>query len=453
MDFFYDKEKDYEKIELHYLSNTISYGIEKNKDGNSFFYDSNGKLEHPDSQEEQQKVFTKIDFQRMISGKIHRIVYGEKYSNIVFLAGAGASVTQDLNPNFGKTVKMIADDVFSKLDKSDGLYTLKELASQCRYKDGNILDKESEETETYKLSDSFNLEDFLSTLFHYRPYVPDTDKDKFNNSIKKILQLIKENTNYSYDSKELKHGKLLNFLSSLSGKDGNKFSVITTNYDVLIEEAAAENNFVIFDGFNFTPIPKFDSSMFEWNLIKEVQNINTREVEYKDKIFNLLKIHGSLTWEKQDDGTILRKNKDSIIDTDKMVMVFPSSDKYAQSYQEPYFELFTKFQDLIKRPNTLLISSGFSFADVHISKMITQALKNNNSLKILVTDFNIDPNREWNKENNSYDVIKESDSRYNYNWAELVHLMDQGYPISFLKATMNDNLVDYLNGRYFTDEN
>lgn len=453
MDFFYDKEKDYEKIELHYLSNTISYGIEKNKDGNSFFYDSNGKLEHPDSQEEQQKVFTKIDFQRMISGKIHRIVYGEKYSNIVFLAGAGASVTQDLNPNFGKTVKMIADDVFSKLDKSDGLYTLKELASQCRYKDGNVLDKESEETETYKLSDSFNLEDFLSTLFHYRPYVPDTDKDKFNNSIKKILQLIKENTNYSYDSKELKHGKLLNFLSSLSGKDGNKFSVITTNYDVLIEEAAAENNFVIFDGFNFTPIPKFDSSMFEWNLIKEVQNINTREVEYKDKIFNLLKIHGSLTWEKQDDGTILRKNKDSIIDTDKMVMVFPSSDKYAQSYQEPYFELFTKFQDLIKRPNTLLISSGFSFADVHISKMITQALKNNNSLKILVTDFNIDPNREWNKENNSYDVIKETDSRYNYNWAELVHLMDQGYPISFLKATMNDNLVDYLNGRYFTDEN
>ena len=452
MDFFYDKEKDYEKIELHYLSNTISYGVEKNKDGNSFFYDSNGKLEHPDSQEEQQKVFTKIDFQRMISGKIHRIVYGEKYSNIVFLAGAGASVTQDLNPNFGKTVIMIADDVFSKLDKSDGLYTLKELASQCRYKDGNILDKESDETETYKLSDSFNLEDFLSTLFHYRPYVPDTDKDKFNNSIKKILQLIKENTNYSYDSKELKHGKLLNFLSSLSGKEGNKFSVITTNYDVLIEEAAAENNFVIFDGFNFTPIPKFDSSMFEWKLIKEVQNINTREVEYKDKTFNLLKIHGSLTWEKQDDGTILRKNKDSIIDTDKMVMVFPSSDKYAQSYQEPYFELFTKFQDLIKRPNTLLISSGFSFADVHISKMVIQALKNNTSLKLLVTDFNIDPNREYDKGDGKFKLIDQSDSRYNQNWAELIDLMDEGYPITFLKATMNSDLVDFLRGKYLNDE-
>lgn len=448
MDFFYDKEKDYEKIELHYLSNTISYGIEKNEDGNSFFYDSNGKLELPDSQEEQPKVFTKIDFQRMISERIHKIVYGEKYSNIVFLVGAGASVTQDLNPNFGKTVKMIADDVFLKLDKSDELYTLKELASQCRYKDGNILDKESEETETYKLADNFNLEDFLSTLFHYRPYVPDTDKDKFNNSIKKILQLIKENTNYSYDSKELKHGTLLNFLSSLSGKEGNKFSVITTNYDVLIEEAAAANNFVIFDGFNFTPIPKFDSSMFEWNLVKEVQNINTREVEYKDKTFNLLKIHGSLTWEKQDDGTILRKDKDSITNTDRMVMVFPSSDKYAQSYQEPYFELFTKFQDLIKRPNTLLISSGFSFADVHISKMITQALKNNTSLKLLITDFNIDPNREYSKDEGKFKLINDTDSKYNQNWAELIDLMDEGYPITFLKATMNSDLVDFLRGKY-----
>lgn len=454
MDFFYDKEKDYEKIELHYLSNTISYGVEKNKDGNSFFYDSNGKLEHPDSQEEQQKVFTKIDFQRMISGKIHRIVYGEKYSNIVFLAGAGASVVGG-NSNYGKTVKMIADDIFVKLDKSDNLYSLEELAEMCRYKDGNILDKEKfGESDKPRLDDGFNLEDFLSTLFHYLPYASgtDKDKDKFNNSIKKILQLIKENTNYSYDSKELKHGYLLNFLSNLSGKDGNKFSVITTNYDVLIEEAAAENNFVVFDGFNFTPIPKFDSSMFEWNLIKEVQNINTREVEYKDKTFNLLKIHGSLTWEKQDDGTILRKNKDSIIDTDKMVMVFPSSDKYAQSYQEPYFELFTKFQDLIKRPNTLLISSGFSFSDDHISKMITQALKNNNSLRLLVTDFNIDPNRKYSEKEEVFQLIEETETSYNENWAKLIDLMDKGYPITFLKATLNSDLVDLLRGKYLNDE-
>lgn len=450
--FFDDENKSTDKqIELHYLSNSISYGLDKSE-GKEFF-DSHGKLEKQESKDDSQNVFKESDFKCLISEKVRKTIYGEKYSNIVFLAGAGASVVGG-NPNYGKTVKMIADDIFKKLRGTDELYTLEELAEMCRYKDGNILDPtKSESSESPALDNGFNLEDFLSALFHYRPYVADDVKEMFNKTIDKILQLIKENTNYSYNGKVLKHGALLKFLADLSGKDGNKFSVITTNYDVLIEEAASENNFVIFDGFNFTSLPKFDSNMFEWNLVREIQNVNTREVEYKDKTFNLVKIHGSLTWEKQDNGDILRKNKDNITDTDKMVMVFPSSDKFAQSYQEPYFELFTKFQELIKRPNTLLISSGFSFADDHISKMIAQALKNNSSLKLLVTDFNIDPNRQWNEMSKQYDEIAESDTKYNKNWEELVHLMNEGYPISFLKATMNNDLVDYLSGRYLNDEN
>lgn len=442
--FFFEGENETndQEIELHYLSNAISYGVDKINDKE--FFDSNGKLEKQESKDGFQNEFQEIDFKRLISEKIRKTIYGEKYSNIVFLAGAGASVVGG-NPNYGKTVKMIADDIFGKLHDMEDLYTLEELAEKCKYNNGKILEEGQIESEDSPLlNSSFNLEDFLSTLFHYRPYVSENEKETFNHSIQKILELIKENTNYSYDSKDLKHGALLNFLSSLSGKDGNKFSVITTNYDVLIEEAAAENNFVIFDGFNFTPLPKFDSNMFEWNLVKEVPNVNTREVEYKDKTFNLVKIHGSLTWERQENGSIIRKSKDSITDTNNMVMVFPSSDKFAQSYQEPYFELFTKFQELIKRPNTLLISSGFSFADDHISKMVTQALKNNSSLKLLVTDYNIDPNRVWNEDKKQYTEIEEWDSGYNKNWAELVRLMDEGYPISFLKATMNSDLVDYL---------
>lgn len=449
--FFFEGENETndQEIELNYLSNAISYGVDKINDKE--FFDSNGKLEKQESKDGFQNEFQEIDFKRLISEKIRKTIYGEKYSNIVFLAGAGASVVGG-NPNYGKTVKMIADDIFGKLHDMEDLYTLEELAEKCKYNNGKILvEGQIESEDSPLLNSSFNLEDFLSTLFHYRPYVSENEKETFNHSIQKILELIKENTNYSYDSKDLKHGALLNFLSSLSGKDGNKFSVITTNYDVLIEEAAAENNFVIFDGFNFTPLPKFDSNMFEWNLVKEVPNVNTREVEYKDKTFNLVKIHGSLTWERQENGSIIRKSKDSITDTNNMVMVFPSSDKFAQSYQEPYFELFTKFQELIKRPNTLLISSGFSFADDHISKMVTQALKNNSSLKLLVTDYNIDPNRVWNEDKKQYTEIEEWDSGYNKNWAELVRLMDEGYPISFLKATMNSDLVDYLSGRYLND--
>jgi len=88
---------------------------------------------------------------------------------------------------------------------------------------------------------------------------------------------------------------------------------------------------------------------------------------YKPSVMNLLKIHGSLTWEYDHQNNVVRQSKDF---AKKPIMVFPSSDKYSQSYQQPYFDLFVKFQELLKQPNTLLITTGFSFADNHISQMI-----------------------------------------------------------------------------------
>lgn len=111
--FFDDENKSNDKqVELHYLSNSISYGADK-IDGKEFF-DSLGKLEKQESKDDSQNEFKESDFKRLISEKVRKTIYGEKYSNIVFLAGAGASVVGG-NPNYGKTVKMIADDVFKKL--------------------------------------------------------------------------------------------------------------------------------------------------------------------------------------------------------------------------------------------------------------------------------------------------------------------------------------------------
>ena len=122
---------------------------------------------------------------------------------------------------------------------------------------------------------------------------------------------------------------------------------------------------------------------------------------------------------------IFRKEKNNVKNP---IMIFPSSNKYMQSYQEPYFELFIKFQELLKRPNTLLITTGFSFADNHISQMIIQAILHNKSLALLISDYNI------NQENE--------------NWIRLQDLMQHNYQIAFLKATMNSDLVDYLGEHY-----
>ena len=159
-------------------------------------------------------------------------------------------------------------------------------------------------------------------------------------------------------------------------------------------------------------------------MVRDVENIKTKELEYKKNIINLLKLHGSLTWERE--GSVIRRKEKKEITNP--LMIFPSSNKYMQSYEEPYFELFTKFQELLKRPNTLLMTAGFSFADNHISQMIIQAILHNRGLATLISDYCI--------------------SQDNSNWKRLEELMQQNYQIAFLKATMNNDLVDYLGDYY-----
>ncbi|WP_346898802.1 SIR2 family protein [Clostridium sp. UBA7503] len=349
-----------------------------------------------------------------VSGFIHR-----SFDNIIILAGAGASVVsteESIDKDFGKTVFMLAQDIKSELDSDTSLFSLEDLAKESKYDVSVEIDSDGEKK---VFNPDFNLEDFLSNLITFEKYVPDAIKEKYQKSKNKIFQLIRNNTSYDFNKEKLKHAAFINTLAK-KVKSPSKLTIVTTNYDTIFEDAAESIGFTVMDGFSFSHKPYFDSNMFEWNLVKDIENVKTKELEYKKNILSLLKIHGSLTWERDELG-IRRKDKSTIVTP---IMIFPSSNKYMQSYQEPYFELFTKFQELLKRPNTLLITTGFSFLDTHISKMITQAITHNKGLSTLVSDFNIKQNTK--------------------NWNELLTLMEQNYQIAFLKATMNSNLTEYL---------
>ena len=54
-----------------------------------------------------------------------------------------------------------------------------------------------------------------------------------------------------------------------------------------------------------------------------------------------------------------------------------------------YLSHTPKFQELLKKPNTLLITISFNFDNNHISQMIIQAILHNKSLVELVSDYNI----------------------------------------------------------------
>ena len=333
------------------------------------------------------------------------------------MLGAGASVvnkgTEEEKKKYGKTVKQLKAIINTELKSTNSdLLSIEDLSSEIGFK-----------CESF---DSLNFEDFLSHLEGFCLYNVPSDKNsesdhnklisKINKSKDKIYELIKSNLKYKYSNEVFKHGALINVALNLATKS-NKVHFVTTNYDTLIEDAAEKVHVTVFDGFTFSKEPVFDSDMFEWNLVRDVPYVNTSELEYKKRVINLLKLHGSLSWEKED-GTVYKREN-----TTNPLIIYPSSSKYEQTYSEPYFDLFAKFQELLKRKNTLLITSGFSFGDNHISRMIIKSIETNRTLSMLFTDYSID-------DSPIVDQLKK--------------LLDEKYPVALLKATLNDDLTDYF---------
>ena len=72
------------------------------------------------------------------------------------------------------------------------------------------------------------------------------------------------------------------------------------------------------------------------------------------------KLHGSIDWEKKD-GKIYQKET-----TDHPCIIYPASEKYESSYEQPYFEMMSHLQSTLRKEGTLLIVAGFGFQDKHI---------------------------------------------------------------------------------------
>lgn len=335
-----------------------------------------------------------------------------KFDNIIVLMGAGASILKnnDEQREGGVDVGKLFKNVKNKLGETKKNYN--ELLDLMGLDEKKI----------------DGIEHFISLLDDYEKFCPKKEIDEFHNSKLEIFKEIINNTSYSY-SEKFNHESLINLLNSNLVKHNNKLNIVTTNYDTLIEEAANNLNYTIFDGFSFSSNPTFDDDLFNWNLFKNAYSINSNETIIKQNVINLLKIHGSLSWKLEKDKVVRTKKPevDNLTLNNLPLMIFPSSNKYRQSYQNPYFSLFSKFQELMKIPNTLLITVGFSFGDSHITEMISNAIKNNPGFSLLITKHNI------NKINDE-------------NLNEFTELLKKGYDVSILQADLNDNLCSFLGG-------
>lgn len=202
-------------------------------------------------------------------------------------------------------------------------------------------------------------------------------------------------------------------------------NLFTTNVDVFLEKALEVLSLEYNDGFNGRFKPRFSLSNFKKSRFKKSLHYdNTAELP----VFNLLKLHGSLSWEVAQDDVVFSSDlkhikkltsltiapdhildcqDDATIDSliaaaaDKtcdgttdafleayeklLIIVNPTKEKFKHTLMnQTYYELLRLYSNELEKENTVLFVMGFSFADEHIREITLRAANSNPTLIIYV---------------------------------------------------------------------
>jgi len=166
-------------------------------------------------------------------------------------------------------------------------------------------------------------------------------------------------------------------------------NLFTTNYDLFLEKASDEvlhsYEFIFNDGASGYFNRRLDSSNYNRTVSYKGLNDNyTNEIPS----ITLIKPHGSMNWEKNEDSVLVRS-----FPVDSPVVVKPTGYEEKDTFFNNHFhEMLRVFQLELDKPQSVLFVIGFSFQDKHIAKMIKRAIKNP-ELMIYAFGFR-DENRE-----------------------------------------------------------
>lgn len=209
-------------------------------------------------------------------------------------------------------------------------------------------------------------------------------------------------------------------------------NIFTTNYDVFFERASESFPAIKFnDGFtrtaNLKQIHFFSSQNFS-NSLYNNGNLYSYKVEIPS--INLIKLHGSLTWQKNEDEISYKSNTveapDNIDDLTQLksyaqefAVILPQKGKFRETILDrTYYDLLRFYANELDKENTLLITFGFSFSDEHIYDITKRALKNP-TLKLMIVAFdnkNIDDfNAKFDGYNNVEIIAPEDTNNIDFN--------------------------------------
>ncbi len=213
-----------------------------------------------------------------------------------------------------------------------------------------------------ELINSPNIEMILSRIRSYGEFVGAHQINGYNGQQYKdlaadICKQIGEIVSAKLPSQQNSYSELIAWIAGVDRP--HPVEIFTPNYDLLLEEAMERSQVPYFDGFVGAAEPFFDSS-------------TTSKNDLPSRWVRLWKLHGSLGWGRNTNGELIRGLGRSATEC-----IFPDHMKYEQTQKMPYTAFFDRLRAFLMVPDTLLISSGFSYFDAHISAVIEESLAAN----------------------------------------------------------------------------
>lgn len=187
--------------------------------------------------------------------------------------------------------------------------------------------------------------------------------------------------------REAAFNKLVMFIMSFASRTGtrDRLNIFTTNYDRLIEAGADVAGLRLIDRFVGALSPVFRSSRLDIDMHYNPPGIRG-EPRYLEGVARFTKLHGSLDWINVENDirriglpfgaeTLKPFLETAGLSADfSSLMIYPNSAKDRETAEYPYVELFRDFAASLCRPNSTLVTYGYSFGDDHINRVIRDML-------------------------------------------------------------------------------
>ncbi|MDJ0033374.1 SIR2 family protein [Pantoea ananatis] len=271
-----------------------------------------------------------------------------------------------------------------------------------------------------------NIEHFLSNCESYLTFHDDMEVSNFLYKVRGII-LDKCHSFIKDERSDLSsYRNLLQKMARRRARDP-RLKVFTTNYDLTFESSASELGMMVIDGLSYTGKRRFDGKYFNYDVVKR----NDNEHDFVEGVFQLLKLHGSVSWMRKENQVY----EDLNASAENACLIYPAKGKYQQAFIQPHLELLSRFLDSLRKENNCLVISGFGFNDDHLSEPIYSAVKSNPSMKLIIVDFKCASHINNSGTNGS--------SKY---WSLLKELSTSGYDIHFINSSFSDfvNIIPNL---------